>query len=133
MHMLNSSDDILPAALHYLRGKMRTRQDAGPILESAALVTKIRPFVRKFHSSEYVNAPGLWRDLLGPHRIRRRYRAGAKANSRGKNNIEIKYVNSRKERHRYVWFDNLAIPRDAKREKVSRKLTPSSISCRSPK
>src|SRR5437899_258665 len=49
------SDDILPAALHYL-GLDPNATDAADLEKSSALVTKIRPFVRKFHSSEYLNA-----------------------------------------------------------------------------
>src|SRR5712692_6367104 len=55
VHMLDSSDDILPAALHHLGLDPNTTNEAD-LQKSADLVMRIRPFVRKFHSSEYVNA-----------------------------------------------------------------------------
>ena len=55
IHMLDSADDIFPAALGYLGLDPNSTKQAD--LEKAAdLVTKIRPYVRKFHSSEYLSA-----------------------------------------------------------------------------
>ncbi len=55
IHMLDSADDILPAALSYLGIDPNSTKQAD--LEKAAdLVVKIRPLVRKFHSSEYLGA-----------------------------------------------------------------------------
>src|SRR5579871_964041 len=55
VHMLDSADDIFPAALGYLGLDPNSTRQAD--LEKAAdLVSKIRPFVRKFHSSEYLSA-----------------------------------------------------------------------------
>jgi putrescine transport system substrate-binding protein len=55
VYMLDSSDDVLPAALHYLHLDPNSTSQAD--LEKAAdLVAKVRPYVRKFHSSEYLNA-----------------------------------------------------------------------------
>ena len=55
IHMLDSADDIFPAALSYLGLDPNSTKPAD--LEKAAdLVSKIRPLVRKFHSSEYLNA-----------------------------------------------------------------------------
>src|SRR5690348_13823544 len=55
VHMLDSPDDIFPAALSYLRLNPNSTKQAD--LEKAAeLVSKIRPYVRKFHSSEYLSA-----------------------------------------------------------------------------
>ncbi|HEY3890922.1 MAG TPA: extracellular solute-binding protein, partial [Bradyrhizobium sp.] len=55
VHMLDSADDILPAALNYLGLDPNSTRPAD--LEQAAdLVAKVRPYVRKFHSSEYLSA-----------------------------------------------------------------------------
>src|SRR6266566_9832758 len=55
VHMLDSADDIFPAALSYLGLDPNSTKQAD--LEKAAdLVLKIRPYVRKFHSSEYLSA-----------------------------------------------------------------------------
>ena len=53
--MLDSVDDIMPAALQYLGLNPNSNSQAD--LEKAAdLLTKIRPSIRKFHSSEYLTA-----------------------------------------------------------------------------
>src|SRR5207253_1653813 len=55
IHMLDSADDILPAALSYLGIDPNSTKQAD--LEKAAdLVGKIRPYVGKFLSSEYLGA-----------------------------------------------------------------------------
>src|ERR1700761_524281 len=55
IHVLDSADDIFPAALGYLGLDPNSTKQAD--LEKAAdLVSKVRPYVRKFHSSEYLNA-----------------------------------------------------------------------------
>ena len=53
--MLDSADDILPAALHYLGLDPNSTIEA-ELQKAADLVMTIRPLVRKFHASEYLNA-----------------------------------------------------------------------------
>ena len=54
VHML-IADDILPAALNYLGlDPNSTKKD--DLERAAELVGAVRPYVRKFHSSEYLNA-----------------------------------------------------------------------------
>src|SRR6476659_9393114 len=55
IHMLDSADDIFPAALHFL-GLNPNSNDPKDLEKAAELLEKIRPSVRKFHSSEYLNA-----------------------------------------------------------------------------
>src|SRR5581483_5734697 len=55
VHMLDSSDDILPAALHYLGLDPNSTSEAD-LQRGAELMIAIRGSVRKFHSSEYLNA-----------------------------------------------------------------------------
>jgi putrescine transport system substrate-binding protein len=53
--MLDSADDILPAALTWLGLDPNSTKQAD--LEKAAdAAAEVRPFVRKFHSSEYLDA-----------------------------------------------------------------------------
>src|SRR6476661_505536 len=54
IYMLDSSDDILAAALHYLGLDPNTTKEAD-LQKAADLMTAIRPSVRRFHSSEYLN------------------------------------------------------------------------------
>src|SRR6201985_1413338 len=47
IHLLDSSDDIISAALHFLQLDPNS-SDPGDLEKAAALLTKIRPYVRKF-------------------------------------------------------------------------------------
>src|SRR5262249_53928855 len=55
IHMLDSADDVFPAALNHL-GLNPNSKDPADLQKAADLVMKVRPLVRKFHSSEYFNA-----------------------------------------------------------------------------
>ena len=110
IHMLDSADDILPAALSYLGIDPNSTKQAD--LEKAAdLVIKIRPYVRKFHSSEYLGALASgeicfvvgWSGDVMQARSR-----AAEANS----GVEIGYTIPKEGAQ--MFFDNLAIPADAK-------------------
>jgi len=110
IHMLDSADDILPAALSYLGIDPNSTKQ--PDLEKAAdLVIKIRPYVRKFHSSEYLGALASgeicfvvgWSGDVMQARSR-----AAEANS----GVEIGYTIPKEGAQ--MFFDNLAIPADAK-------------------
>jgi putrescine transport system substrate-binding protein len=108
--MLDSSDDILPAALHYLGLDPNTTKDAD-LQKAADLVAKVRPSVRKFHSSEYVNglATGEICFAVGfSGDIKQAQKRAAEA----KNGVEIAYAIPKEGAQ--LWFDNLAIPKDAK-------------------
>ena len=110
IHMLDSADDILPAAMSYLGiDPNSTRQS--DLERAAELVSKVRPFVRKFHSSEYLGAlasgeicfvVGWSGDIM---------QARARA-SEARNGIEIGYTIPKEGAQ--MFFDNLAIPSDAK-------------------
>ncbi len=109
VHMLDSADDIFPAALNYLRLDPNSTRQAD--LEKAAdLLLKVRPYVRKFHSSEYLSAlatgeicfvVGWSGDIM---------QARSRA-AEAKNGIEIGYTIPKQGAQ--MFFDNLAIPADA--------------------
>ncbi|MFL5092871.1 MAG: polyamine ABC transporter substrate-binding protein [Xanthobacteraceae bacterium] len=110
VYMLDSSDDIFPAALNYL-GLNPNSKDAADLQKAADLVTKVRPSVRKFHSSEYLNAlaggeiclvVGWSGDI----------KQAQKRATEAKTGIEIGY--SIPKEGAQMFFDNLAIPKDAK-------------------
>jgi putrescine transport system substrate-binding protein len=110
VHMLDSSDDILPAALHYLGLDPNTTKEAD-LQKAADLMTKIRPSVRKFHSSEYVNALATGEICLVvgfSGDIKQAQKRAAEA----KNGVDIAYAIPKEGAQ--LWFDNLAIPKDAK-------------------
>ncbi|HXW28575.1 MAG TPA: polyamine ABC transporter substrate-binding protein [Xanthobacteraceae bacterium] len=110
VHMLDSSDDILTLALHYLRLDPNTT-NPGDLEKAANLLTSVRPFVRKFHSSEYLNALASGEICLVvgfSGDIKQAQNRAKEAH----NGVEIGYAIPKEGTQ--LWFDNLAIPRDAK-------------------
>jgi putrescine transport system substrate-binding protein len=110
IHMLDSVDDIVPAALHYL-GLDPNSTDAKDLDKAADLLAKIRPLVRKFHSSEYLNAlaSGEICFVVGwSGDIKQAQRRAAEA----KGGVEIGYAIPKEGAQ--MFFDNLAIPKDAR-------------------
>jgi putrescine transport system substrate-binding protein len=110
VHMLDSADDILPAALHYLG--LDPNSSAPADLEKAAdLVARVRPAVRKFHSSEYLNALASGEICLvvgWSGDVKQAQKRAAEA----KNGVEIGYAVPKEGAQ--MFFDNFAIPNDAR-------------------
>ncbi len=110
IHLLDSADDILPAALHYLKLNPDSK-DPEDIKKAGELLEKIRPNIQKFHSSEFINAlangyiclaVGFSGDIL----------QGANRAKEAKNGVEV--VLSVPKEGAMMWFDQMAIPADAK-------------------
>jgi putrescine transport system substrate-binding protein len=109
VHLLDSSDDIMPAALFYLKLDPNS-SDPVDLQKAADLLTKIRPYVRKFHSSEYLNALASGEICLVvgfSGDIKQAQKRAAEA----KGGIAIGY--SIPEEGAQLWFDVFAIPKDA--------------------
>lgn len=122
VHMLDSADDIFPAALNYL-GLDPNSTKLADLEKAADIVAKVRPFVRKFHSSEYLSAlatgeicfvVGWSGDIM---QARARAAEAKKDNGIG---IEIGYAIPKEGAQ--MFFDNLAIPADAKNVKEAYEL-----------
>jgi len=109
VHMLDSADDILPAALNYLGLDPNTTSEAD-FNKAADLLMKVRPFVRKFHSSEYLDAlaNGEICLVLG---FSGDIKQAQKNTVAAKSGVEIGYVIPKGGAQ--MWFDNLVIPKDA--------------------
>ena len=110
IHVLDSAEDVLPAALNYLGIDPNTKMP-DELAKGAALMASIRPNILKFHSSEYINALangdiclviGYSGDIL----------QASKRAAEAKNGVVIKY--SLPTQGAQMWFDQLAIPADAK-------------------
>jgi putrescine transport system substrate-binding protein len=54
IELLDTPQEVIPAALAYL-GIDPTSRELADLDRAAALVGRIRPFVRRFHSSQYIN------------------------------------------------------------------------------
>lgn len=109
VHFLDAPTELIPAALAYL-GEDPDSHDPDVIAKAEPVLTAVRPYVQKFHSSEYINAlangdicvaVGWSGDVL-----QARDRA-----DEAENGVEIAY-NAVKEGS-LMWFDQMAIPTDA--------------------
>jgi len=110
IHMLDSADDIVPAALHFL-GLNPNSSDPKDLDRAGELLMKIRPSVLKFHSSEYLNALASGEICLvvgWSGDIKQAQKRAVEV----KNGIEIGYAIPKEGAQ--TFFDNLAIPKDAK-------------------
>ncbi|CAJ1391481.1 MAG: polyamine ABC transporter substrate-binding protein [Roseitalea sp.] len=106
---LNAPAEMIPAALNYA-GMDPDGRDADSLAKAEEVYAPIRPFVRKFHSSEYINAlangdiclaVGWSGDVL-----QARDRA-AEADA----GVTVDYIIPKE--GALMWFDNMAIPADA--------------------
>lgn len=110
VYMLDAGDEMLPAALNYL-GLNPDSKNVEELGKAEALLLEARANIRKFHSSEYINAlangdicvaVGWSGDVL-----QARDRA-AEADA----GVEVEYTIPKE--GAMMWFDNMAIPADAK-------------------
>ena len=109
VHFLDAPTEVIPAALAYI-GEDPDSKDADVIEKAKPVLQAVRPYVAKFHSSEYINALangeicvafGWSGDVL-----QARDRA-----AEAENGVEIAY-NAPSE-GALMWFDQMAIPVDA--------------------
>lgn len=109
VHFLDAPAEMIPATLKYL-GEDRDSHDPDVIAKAEEVLMGVRPYIQKFHSSEYINALangdicvafGWSGDIL-----QARDRA-----AEADNGVEIVY-NAAKEGS-LMWFDQMAIPADA--------------------
>lgn len=109
IYMLDAGDEMIPAALKYI-GENPDSKDPAVIAKAEAVLMAVRPFVRKFHSSEYIDALangdiciaiGWSGDVL-----QARDRA-----AEAENGVEINY--NAPDEGALMWFDMMAVPADA--------------------
>jgi len=106
---LDSGDEMIPAMLNYL-GLSPNSEDPEDYKKAEAQLLKIRPYVTYFNSSKYISdlangeicvAAGFSGDI---------FQARSRASEAGKG-VQIAYVIPKEGGN--LWFDMLAIPRDA--------------------
>ncbi len=109
VHFLDAPTEMVPAALKYA-GEDPDGHDAEALEKAGEVLKAVRPYVQKFHSSEYINALangeicvafGWSGDIL-----QARDRA-----AEADNGVEVEYHIP--EEGALMWFDQMAIPVDA--------------------
>lgn len=107
--VVEASEEMIPLALLYI-GEDPTSHDSAVIEKAEAVLLAIRPYIRKIHSSEYINALangdialciGFSGDVL---------QARDRADEAG-NGLDIHFAIPKEGTQ--VWFDQLAVPKDA--------------------
>lgn len=107
--ILDAPDEVIPAALAYL-GIDPDSKKQEDLAKAEEVLMKIRPFIRKFHSSQYINdlangdicvAFGWSGDIL---------QAQARAEE-ANNKVKVEYYIPKE--GALQWFDNFAVPKDA--------------------
>ncbi|EHS53807.1 extracellular solute-binding protein family 1 [Rhizobium sp. PDO1-076] len=110
INILDASDETFAISMNYI-GKDPDSKAAADLEAGGAVYSQIRPFVKTFNSSSYIDdlangdicvTIGWSGDIL---------QAKARAEE-AKNGVEIEYVIPKE--GTYMWFDNLAIPADSK-------------------
>jgi putrescine transport system substrate-binding protein len=106
VYFLDTSDEIVPAALNYL-GLDPDSTNPDDLAKAEEHLLKIRPSIRKFHSSEYINAlangdiclaVGWSGDVLQARDRAAEAEAG----------VTVEYIIPKE--GALMWFDNMAIP-----------------------
>lgn len=110
VYMLDAPQEIIPTALAYL-GLNPDSRDPGELAKAEELLLAIRPYVRKFHSSEYINALANGDICLAVGWSGDVFQARDRA-AEADQGVEINYVIPQEGAE--MWFDQLAIPADAK-------------------
>lgn len=109
IYMLDASDDMIAAALNYL-GLDPNSTDQADLDKAQDVLMKVRPYVRKFHSSEDINALASGDICLATIYSGDAGIAATRAEE-AKNGIEVKYQIPKEGAQ--IWFDMMAMPKDA--------------------
>lgn len=109
VYILDSPEDMFSVALRYL-GLNPDSKRAEDIRRAAGLLAQLRPYVKKFHSSEYINALANGDICLAVGWAGDSFQARNRAQE-AKNGVDISYVIPRE--GSLMSLDSFAIPKDA--------------------
>jgi len=109
VYFLDASEDMYAIALHYL-GKDPNSTNPADYAAATGLLLKVRPYVRKFHSSEYIDALANGDICLAVGYSGDVLQAKARA-AEAKNGVRIAYAIPKEGSQ--VWYDLFVIPADA--------------------
>ena len=109
IHVLDAPDELIPAALNYL-GLDPNTSNPDDLAKAEEALMAIRPYIQKFHSSEYINALANGDICLAVGWSGDVLQARDRA-VEADNGVEIAY--SIPSEGALMWFDQMAIPADA--------------------
>ncbi len=109
VQVLDSPDDMIPAALHYL-GLNPDSKSPEDIQKAGDLLKSIRPHIQKFHSSEYINALANGDICLAVGYSGDVLQARDRA-AEADNGVSVEY--SIPKEGAMIWLDSFAVPADA--------------------
>jgi putrescine transport system substrate-binding protein len=109
IHIMDAPEDVLQSVLAW-QGKNPDSKDPADIEAVGEMLKLIRPYVQKFHSSEYINALANGDICLAMGYSGDILQARDRADEAG-NGVNIEYLIPRE--GALMWFDVMAIPADA--------------------
>ncbi|MTI15734.1 polyamine ABC transporter substrate-binding protein [Rhodobacteraceae bacterium RKSG542] len=109
VYVMDEPDEMIPAALNYL-GLDPDSNKPADIKKAGELLKSIRPYVQKFHNSEFINALANGDICMAYGWSGDVMMAGDRA-SEADNGVEITYILPKEGAQ--MWFDQMAIPADA--------------------
>lgn len=109
VQVLDSPNEIIPAALNYL-GENPDSKNPAVIAKAEAVLMGIRPYIQKFHSSEYIDALANGDICLAVGYSGDILQARNRAIEAGKN-VDVTYIVP--DEGAVIWADQMAIPADA--------------------
>jgi putrescine transport system substrate-binding protein len=110
VELLDSPTDVLPATLAFL-GLAPDSQAKEDLDRATALLLKVRPAVRKFHSSEYINDLANGNACLAFGYSGDVFQAAARAREAGRG-VKVAYAIPRE--GALLWIDGMVLPKDAR-------------------
>ena len=109
IYLLDAPEDVLPAVLTYL-GLDPNSKKPEDIDKAVNHLGKIRPYIRKFHSSEYINALANG-DICLTIAYSGDVLQARKRAEEARNGVEVAYAIPKEGAQ--MWFDVMAVPQDA--------------------
>ncbi len=115
VYMLDGPEEVIPSAMNYL-GLNPDSKNPDDIKKAGEMLAKIRPFIKKFDSSGYINALARGDICLAVgwsgDVFQAKTRAQEAAEKTKTTPVNVAYVIPKQ--GALMWFDNFAIPKDAK-------------------
>ncbi len=115
VYFLDGPEEIIPTAMNYL-GLPPDSKNPEDIAKAGELLMKVRPYIRKFDSSGYINALARGDICLAVGWSGDVFQAKSRAKEAAEKTkaplVDVQYVLPKE--GALMWFDSFAIPKDAK-------------------